>query len=1318
MKFKRLLCSVSFALLSVGVISFGASAYANSKDARVEEAEATGPGGNGQIVTYDYTTANNYHAQGTKSASSLMTTLNNLVKSGEAGSYAGLWEAYKTCYVKSNGKMFDYYSSISSFTPGDDQAGSYKKEGDVYNREHSIPKSWWGGSESNQGADAFIVVPTDGWVNNFRSAYPMGMVQTISNRSSGDFSILGNAVSSWGYSGTVFEPDDSVKGDFARIVFYAVTRYRGDPTSVKDWGKAEGDSTFSGSLSTNFGLTSYAVKLYSYWNNLDKPDEWEMSVNDKVSKYQGNRNPFIDHPEYANTLWGTVSGYTTYEAGSSDGVTISTSSTSVAVGETVTVTATASDSSAITWTSQDETIATVVGGVITGVAAGVTTISASATISGIVYSKTCTVTVTSSGGGGGGGGGDTYEKATSISAGDTVLLVCETTKGELSGITTVGTYVSYETTPAGSYPLDVVAGSGTNTYSFKNGTNYLAWSSGNSLSTSTTKNSNSSWTVSFSSGNAIINNSQTSARQIWWNKSSPRFAAYAVSEAGNSYYNVQLYKKTSSGSKALSSISISGMTTSYNYGASFSFNGTCTAHYGDGSTATVTPTSVSTPTMTQIGEQEITVSYTEGGVTRTATYDINISKGSLSSITLDTSEVTKSFVVNGAFNYDGLVVTANYSTGFNEEVEPTNVSSTDMSTTGTKTVTVSYTYSGVTRTATYQIGVVADSITSIALAGIYQTVFNVGDTFNYTGLTVTATYLSGNVVSGLTPSSVFSPNMSTTGQKTVTVTYGGQSTTYTISVVDPSATNPTIDVPSGGSYRYEKVDTISDGTYLIVYETGNLIFNGGLATLDAASNTTSVTISNHTIASNATTDAASFNIASKSSGYTIKSSSGYFIGQSSDSNGMQTSITTEYLNAITFDSDDNAVIHSAGGAYLRYNSQSGQERFRYFKSSTYTSQQTIQLYKKVGSGGGTKTVEVTSITATGKVDMYHPGQTPVLSDFTVVANYNDSGAKTYTLTGSDYAVYLSIQASMITYGDAPSGGTTATKQVTISFTKPNSKVLSTNNNINVSREASVNPYTERLNYSNLFSQMTATKYSEVVPAGETISAYGVNYLVDNGYKYAGGQQLSLSYTGSGSSKTCIGSLKNTIATVLPISSVTVNGTITFDVTYSIDGNTFVSSMDPTKEYHYFKVNRTTTFSESYASINYIDIVYDGPAVSVSNLTNYIMFEDTTNQCDTKLDVAIKVFNHLDSEDKEVFLVSSTDYCVVTARERFNAWLKAKGMSISGSNGDYVISNRNSNILGMVNKEEIITLSTIIIISGIVFSSLVSYFVIKKRKEDK
>ena len=760
------------------------------------------------------------------------------------------------------------------------------------------------------------------------------------------------------------------------------------------------------------------------------------------------------------------------------------------------------------------------------------------------------------------------------------------------------------------------------------------------------------------------------------------------------------------------------MTTSYNYGASFSFNGTCTAHYGDGSTATVTPTSVSTPTMTQIGEQEITVSYTEGGVTRTATYDINISKGSLSSITLDTSEVTKSFVVNGAFNYDGLVVTANYSTGFSEEVTPTSVSSPSMSTTGTKTVTVSYTYSGVTRTATYQIGVVADSITSIALAGSYQTVFNVGDTFNYTGLTVTATYLSGNVVSGLIPASVSSPNISTTGQKTVTVTYGGQSTTYTISVVDPSATNPTIEVPSGGSYQYEKVDTISDGTYLIVYETGNLIFNGGLATLDAASNTTSVTISNHTIASNATTDAASFNIASKSSGYTIKSSSGYFIGQSSDSNGMQTSTTTEYLNAITFDSDDNAVIHSAGGAYLRYNSQSGQERFRYFKSSTYTSQQKIQLYKKVGSGGGTKTVEVTSITATGKVDMYHPGQTPVLSDFTVVANYNDSGAKTYTLTGSDYAVYLSIQASMITYGDAPSGGTTAAKQVTISFTKPNSKVLSTNNNINVSREASVNPYTERLNYSNLFSQMTATKYSEVVPAGETISAYGVNYLVDNGYKHAGGQQLSLSYSGSGSSKTCIGSLKNTIATVLPISSVTVNGTITFDVTYSIDGNTFVSSMDPTKEYHYFKVNRTATFSESYASINYIDIVYDGPAVSVSNLTNYIMFEDTTNQCDTKLDVAIKVFNHLDSEDKEAFLVSSTDYCVVTARERFNAWLKAKGMSISGSNGDYVISSRNSNILGMVNKEEIITLSTIIIISGIVFSSLVSYFVIKKRKEDK
>ena len=139
---------------------------------------------------------------------------------------------------------------------------------------------------------------------------------------------------------------------------------------------------------------------------------------------------------------------------------------------------------------------------------------------------------------------DTYELATSIEVGDTVVLVCESKKMELSGISTTSTKyglgVAYSSTPAGAYVLTVEAGSTSGTYSFKcpNG-QYLYWTSGNSLATNATKSANTSWTVTFSGNNAIIKNAKDTARQLQWNAGSPRFACY-----GNSGQTaVQLFKK-------------------------------------------------------------------------------------------------------------------------------------------------------------------------------------------------------------------------------------------------------------------------------------------------------------------------------------------------------------------------------------------------------------------------------------------------------------------------------------------------------------------------------------------------------------------------------------------------------------------------------------------------------------------------------------------------------------------------------------------------------------------------------------------------------
>lgn len=144
--------------------------------------------------------------------------------------------------------------------------------------------------------------------------------------------------------------------------------------------------------------------------------------------------------------------------------------------------------------------------------------------------------------------GTTWEKATSIAAGDVVIIVCDTQSVELSGFggtsTRYGTTSSYSTTPAGAFPLDVVAGYSSGTYSFRGRNSgytsqYLYWSSANSLYYNSTHSANTSWNVSFdSNGNATITNSANSARKLQYNASYTRFACYTSTQT-----NIQIYKQ-------------------------------------------------------------------------------------------------------------------------------------------------------------------------------------------------------------------------------------------------------------------------------------------------------------------------------------------------------------------------------------------------------------------------------------------------------------------------------------------------------------------------------------------------------------------------------------------------------------------------------------------------------------------------------------------------------------------------------------------------------------------------------------------------------
>ena len=199
----------------------------------------------------------------------------------------------------------------------------------------------------------------------------------------------------------------------------------------------------------------------------------------------------------------------------------------------------------------------------------------------------------------------------------------------------------------------------------------------------------------------------------------------------------------------------------------------------------------------------------------------------------------------------------------------------------------------------------------------------------------------------------------TPGKATITASiqetdaYDVTTASYEITVVDPS-------VQINGYKLVTSTADVTDGEYLIVWkdETMALAFNGGLETLDAAGNSIGVTVVDDVVESNGTTDAAAFTIATVEGGYSIKSASGYYIGQTSNANGMAASTNNAYTNTISFDEDGNANIVSSGGAYLRYNATSGQNRFRYFKSSTYAAQKAIQLYKKVETTPETESVTV------------------------------------------------------------------------------------------------------------------------------------------------------------------------------------------------------------------------------------------------------------------------------------------------------------------------------------------------------------------------
>lgn len=207
-------------------------------------------------------------------------------------SYSNLPDYFKfTDVYPGTEYWWDMYSDLEILTSI--QFGKYM------NREHSFPKSWWGGSESvGAYTDLFHLYPSEAKANNAKSNWPLGIVKgtpTFDN----NVVKVGLGVQSGG-ADKVFEPSDEYKGDFARSYFYVVTCYQN-----LTW-----KYTFMAANGAYPTLQPWAIDLLLEWHRADPVSEKELNRNEVVYGFQNNRNPFIDYPELAEYIWGDKMGQT------------------------------------------------------------------------------------------------------------------------------------------------------------------------------------------------------------------------------------------------------------------------------------------------------------------------------------------------------------------------------------------------------------------------------------------------------------------------------------------------------------------------------------------------------------------------------------------------------------------------------------------------------------------------------------------------------------------------------------------------------------------------------------------------------------------------------------------------------------------------------------------------------------------------------------------------------------------------------------------------------------------------------------------------
>ncbi|MFJ4866596.1 endonuclease [Streptomyces sp. NPDC088748] len=217
-----------------------------------------------------------------KTGTSLKSSLHTIIKNQTKIPYDAVWNALKVTDqdpANSSNVILLYSGTSRSKSLNGGAVGNW-------NREHVWAKSHGDfGTSTGPGTDLHHLRPAD--------------VQVNSTRGNKDFDNGGSPVS--GALGSYtdsnsFEPRDADKGDVARMILYMAVRYEGDDA----WADLEPNESVSNGNAPLHGRLS----VLKQWNEQDPPNAFEKRRNDIIfSTYQGNRNPFIDHPEWVEAIW-------------------------------------------------------------------------------------------------------------------------------------------------------------------------------------------------------------------------------------------------------------------------------------------------------------------------------------------------------------------------------------------------------------------------------------------------------------------------------------------------------------------------------------------------------------------------------------------------------------------------------------------------------------------------------------------------------------------------------------------------------------------------------------------------------------------------------------------------------------------------------------------------------------------------------------------------------------------------------------------------------------------------------------------------------